>query len=103
MAQEGKDMGTGPSHMTMAPLDAPFSPEHAGIKMVAMRWKMVELWTFEQWFYIPTFMNFDELNCYYELFLSQISKYDITTHAQTWLRENKNHIMGLRINLSEGL
>ena len=38
-------------------------------------------------------MNFDELNCYYELILSQISKYDITTHAQTWLRDNKNHII----------
>ena len=36
-AQEGKDMGTGESHMTMAPLDAPFSPEDSGIKMVAMR------------------------------------------------------------------
>ena len=48
-------------------------------------------------------MNFDELNCYYELFLSQISKYDITTHAQTWLRDNKKHIIGPRINLSENV
>jgi hypothetical protein len=32
----------------MAPLDAPFAPDHGGIKMVAMRSKMAELCTFEQ-------------------------------------------------------
>ena len=43
-------------------------------------------------------MNYDELSCYYELIFSQIIKYDITTHAQTLLRDNKNYIIGPLIN-----
>ena len=48
-------------------------------------------------------MNFDELKSYYKLVLSKISKYSNKIYASPWLRDNKNNIFGLRINLSEGL
>jgi len=33
-----------PTHTTMAPYDAHFPPEHAGIKIVMLRRKITELW-----------------------------------------------------------
>ena len=49
-----------------------FSPEHAGINIVMLRRKMVELWRFEDFLFIHIFMNFDKLNINYELILSKI-------------------------------
>jgi len=34
---EGKDMGTVSTLTILAPYDGPFSPEHAGVKVVALR------------------------------------------------------------------
>ena len=79
----------------MAPKDALFFPEHAGLKIVSMRRELTELWRFED-FFIPIFMNFDELNIIYEFILSNISSNGLKTHALSWLRNNKIHIIGPR-------
>ena len=46
-AQEGKDMGTGPTHTIMGPYNAPFPPEHEGVNIAALRRKMADLLQFE--------------------------------------------------------
>ena len=47
-----------PTHTTMAPYDAHFPPEHAGIKIVMLRRKITELWRFEEMFsYIWSLTN----------------------------------------------
>ena len=95
-APEGKDMGTGSTHTIMVPYDAPFPPEQAGIKIVALRRKVTELWTFEYIFYsyIPICMNLDELKIYYKLVLSKISENGLRNYANPWLRNIKIHIIG---------
>ena len=85
-----------PTHTTMAPWDAPFPHEHAGIKIVTLRRKMTELWIFEDFLKIPILMNIDELNINYELILSKISKNGLKTHPLPWLRNIKINIIGPR-------
>jgi hypothetical protein len=57
--------------------------------------RVMKIWRFD-FFCIPIFMNFDELNINYELILSKISKKGLKTHALPWLRDNKIHIIGPR-------
>ena len=83
-----------PTHTIMAPYNAPFPPEHAGVNIVGLRQKMTELWRFEDVFKIPKFMNFDELKFNYKLILSKISENGLRTHAKAWLRNIKIHIIG---------
>ena len=79
----------------MAPYNAPFPPEHAGVNIVALRRKMVELWQFED--FLNSYIHeFDELKIYYKLVLSKISENGLRTHAKAWLRNIQIHIIGLR-------
>ena len=56
-----------PKHSTMAPYDAAFPPEHAGITNCDTVTKNDR---FMKVFEIPIFMNFDKLNITYELIVS---------------------------------
>ena len=79
----------------MAPYNAPFPPEHAGVNIVALRRKMAELWQFED--FLNSYIHeFDELEIYYKLVLSKISENGLRTHAKAWLRNIQIHIIGPR-------
>ena len=71
MGTEGQGYGDWTNTHDNGAIALSFFPEHATVKISALRRKMTELWRYEN-FCITILRHFDELNINYELILSKI-------------------------------